>query len=352
MQKKIGLIGYFGYATKNPIIGGQMSKTRGIYAELEKKYGKDRIVVIDTSNWKYEVFRLLFSCFQMLKCCDPIIVMPNKNGIKFVLPFFAFFKKICKYRLAYPVVGGWVTGLLEKHKILRNSIKKIDFILPETKELSNELQKFTDSDIKVMPIFSTRKIVEESSIPQSYDSPFSFCTFSRVTPEKGVDYAIKAIVKANERIGKSMCKLDVWGPIDVDYREHYMKLFDVNSDCVNYKGILSSEEGLDRLASYYMMIFPTFYPGEGFPTTVCESFMAALPVIASDWRFNGELIENEKNGFLVPVHDIDSLTDRIVWSISNQEEIKAMKRDALIKSRDYLPENVIADLISWIENII
>ena len=45
-KKKIGLIGYLGYSIENPIIGGQMTKTRGIYQELKRKYGNENIEII------------------------------------------------------------------------------------------------------------------------------------------------------------------------------------------------------------------------------------------------------------------------------------------------------------------
>lgn len=142
-KKKIGLIGYLGYATSTPIIGGQMSKTRGIIKQLEQEY-PGQIMSVDTSNWKKEVFSLILQCFEVANQCDVVIVMPNKNGIKFVLPFFALLKGIKRYKMAYPIVGGWLTGLLKKHRYLAWAFKKVDYLLPETKQLMEELKKFTE----------------------------------------------------------------------------------------------------------------------------------------------------------------------------------------------------------------
>ena len=124
-KKKIGLIGYLGYATSTPIIGGQMSKTRGIIKQLEQEY-PGQIMSVDTSNWKKEVFSLILQCFEVANQCDVVIVMPIKNGIKFVLPFFALLKGIKRYKMAYPIVGGWLTGLLKKHRYLAWAFKRVD----------------------------------------------------------------------------------------------------------------------------------------------------------------------------------------------------------------------------------
>lgn len=347
MSKKIGLIGYFGYSVKNPIIGGQMSKTRGIYTEIIKRYGKENVVAIDTSNWKKENCKLFLKMLKVASTCNPIIVMPNKKGIKVILPLYAALKPIFHYAIAYPVVGGWLTGLLKKHKYLSNSIKAIDYILPETKALADELKEFVKCKIEVMPIFSLRSPVNPGIIRENYNTIKRFCTFSRVIPEKGIDEAIEAIAGLNS--DEKKCHLDIWGPIDNKYSEHYKEIFNLNKDHVTYRGVLGEDDGLDILAQYYMLLFPTYYPGEGFPTTICESFMAALPVIATNWRFNSELIKNGKTGYLVSVHDTEQLKERILYAISHEQMIINMKNNVLKKSYDFTPEVVTKDLLCWID---
>lgn len=347
-KKKIGLVGYLGYATSNPIIGGQMSKTRGILQELKREYS-NQIISVDTSNWKKEIGSLLAQCFKVAKQCDVVIIMPNKNGIKFILPFFAFFKGIYKYCLAYPIVGGWLTGLLKKHSYLAKAIHKVDYLLPETKQLKEELAEFTTAPMDVMPIFSTRAPLKKEEIELNSDRPYVFCTFSRVTPAKGIDDAIDAIVRVNKKKKHILCKLDVWGPIEDGYAEHYKELFDKNSDCVSYRGTLESNEGLQKLSHYYMLLFPTYYAGEGFPTTVCESLMAGLPVIASDWRFNNELVEDNKTGYLVEAHNTEALTNKILYATEHIDDVEKMKLHCLKESKRLKPEEVMKNLNSWIK---
>lgn len=344
----IGLVGYFGFATDNPIIGGQMAKTLGIYKELCRSYGKENVRIVDTSNWKKESVKLAFSCFQVAVNCDKIIIMPNKNGIKFVLPFFAAMKSVFKYDLAYPVVGGWLTDLLKAHSYLAKSIQKVDYILPETQELKKELTKCYAGKCDVMPIFSTRTPVSEAELDEDPSAPFSFCTFSRVTPEKGIDDAIRAIVKTNVEYGETRCVLDIWGPIEEGFEEHYKQLICEHEDCIAYKGILKGDDCLKTLSHYYMMLFPTYYPGEGFPTSVCESFMAGLPVIASDWRFNSEIITPGKTGSLYKARQVEELVSCIRQAIDDPRKIVEMKKQCLLYSTRFEPSKVMESLYSWL----
>ena len=90
---KIGVVGYFGFSTDNPIIGGQMAKTLGIYDQLCKNHGEENVQIVDTSNWKAEKVKLVSQCWRVACSCKKIIIMPNKHGIKFVLPFFCHIEK-------------------------------------------------------------------------------------------------------------------------------------------------------------------------------------------------------------------------------------------------------------------
>lgn len=348
-RKKIGLVGYLGYATSNPIIGGQMSKTRGIIKELEHTY-PNQIISVDTSNWKKEIGTLLAQCMDVARQCDVVIIMPNKNGIKFILPFFAFFKGLYKYSLAYPIVGGWLTKLLKKHRYLARAIRNVDYLLPETRQLKEELGEFTTAPMDVMPIFSTRAPLKKEDLELNPEKPYTFCTFSRVTPAKGIDDAIEAIAKVNKEKQGIICKLDIWGPIEDGYAGHYQELFDKYGDFVSYRGTLAGDEGLQKLAHYYMLLFPTYYAGEGFPTTVCESLMAGLPVIASDWRFNNELVEDSKTGYLVEVHNIEALATRVQYAIEHDDAVKDMKLKCLKASECFAPERVMLNLNGWINS--
>ena len=56
---------------------------------------------------------------------------------------------------------------------------------------------------------------------------------------------------------------------------------------------------------------------EGFSNAIIEYMQAGRPVVCTDTGGNPELVEDGRNGFLVPVGDIDALADRIGMLLSN-----------------------------------
>ena len=48
---------------------------------------------------------------------------------------------------------------------------------------------------------------------------------------------------------------------------------------------------------------------EGISNTILESMASSLPVIATDVGGNSELVQNNNTGYIVPVNDIEKLTE-------------------------------------------
>ena len=113
--------------------------------------------------------------------------------------------------------------------------------------------------------------------------------------------------------------------------------------------VLDGENAIKELSNYYCMLFPTFYRGEGTPHSIIESFMAGLPVIASNWAYNSEIVEDKKTGLLFELNT-DQLFDSIVWSIKNKEAIKEMKSYCFNQSKKYDINLLLKPLLDNLSN--
>ena len=68
----------------------------------------------------------------------------------------------------------------------------------------------------------------------------------------------------------------------------------------------SPDKSVDVLKCYFALLFPTDYEGEGCAGTLRDAYSAGVPVIASDWKYNAELV-NEDVGYVYPTMDNTAL---------------------------------------------
>ena len=82
--------------------------------------------------------------------------------------------------------------------------------------------------------------------------------------------------------------------------------------------------------------------------TLAEAKAAGLPVIASDWRFNSELVKEGCTGYLFETHDIGALTETVKRAMKDREACDRMRSLTLEKSKDFIPEKACAILLDEI----
>jgi Glycosyltransferase len=162
--------------------------------------------------------------------------------------------------------------------------------------------------------------------------------------EKGIEEAIDAIQEINERAGRMMCSLDIYGLIDLEYEEGFKEKLKNASTAIQYRGIVPYDKSVETIKQYYCLLFPTRWKGEGFPGTVIDAFSAGLPVIATDWNSNKEIINNLKNGIIYPNQEFSTLVDCIIWMIGHLEEHYKMSLECIKSAKGYQPDLYIAKI--------
>ena len=175
--------------------------------------------------------------------------------------------------------------------------------------------------------------------------PIKLCTFSRVTQEKGIELAISAVMKANTALNRIAFSLDIYGQIDGAYRTDFYKYMEGKPGYIKYCGTVPFSLSTDVLKNYFALLFPTYYSGEGFPGTLLDAMAAGVPVIASDWKYNSEIINDGYNGIILRKCDADGIAEVLVKSLKDQEQLNRMKTNALIEAQKHLPDIVIQILL-------
>ena len=97
------------------------------------------------------------------------------------------------------------------------------------------------------------------------------------------------------------------------------------------------------------MLFPTYYHGEGFPGNFVDAFNTGLPVIATDWLYNKDLIKDGENGLLIPIKNPEALCDAILKLYNDRQLHQQIALNNLKKAADYGPDAVLKDFYEFIE---
>ena len=235
--------------------------------------------------------------------------------------------------IRYIVIGGWLPQFLYRNKFYLGLRKKLDAIYIETNIMKKNLLNMGLNNVAVLPNF--RQIDFEITKINKIELPFKLVYFSRVVREKGVELAIEAVERINRKNNSLI--LDIYGPIQRNYRGLFEKILTKANSKISYKGIIEPTRNnmYEVLSKYDLMVFPTYYQGEGFPGAILDSFISGVPVLASDWKYNSEMIKEGETGKLFVSQNIEDLTEKLEFLTNHPDLIYKMKRNCLEEAKKY-----------------
>jgi glycosyltransferase involved in cell wall biosynthesis len=99
-----------------------------------------------------------------------------------------------------------------------------------------------------------------------------------------------------------------------------------------------------------MLLFPTFYAGEGFAGTLIDAMCTGLPVIATNWHNNNEIITHGHNGFLVPIQDSENIVHILLKIASEPNNLSIIRQNCLEEATKYQSKQVIKTLTNQFDS--
>lgn len=336
-MKLVGIIGHFGFGLN--MLNGQTIKTKIVTKALEDRFGNNEVFKVDTHGGAKTYLKLPFKMIGLLRCCENIIIFPAHNGVRVIAPMLLLINSLYHRKIHYVVIGGWLSEMCEQNPWLMKQLQKIDYIYVETTTMKNALEKQGFRNVLVMPNFKDLKILDKPE--RRADGILKLCSFSRVMKEKGIAEAVEATKILNDR--GIDCTLTIFGQIDKHQIEWFEKLKMSFPEFVRYGGVIPYDQSVDCLKNYDVLLFPTYYEGEGFAGTLLDAMAAGVPIVASDWKYNREIV-NERNGVLVPVKDSEALASAVQCIKDNHN----LKETSLEEARKYMPAEAIKPLIERI----
>lgn len=341
--KKVGICGHFD--GNKPTSSGQIIKTRIVTEELIRQLGKDQVMMVDSSGGAKAVPRMLKESWNLFKNCENVIFLPAYKGLRVFAPVYTFYNHFYHRKIHYVVIGGWLNRFIDKHEWLFDELRRFTGIYVETMNMKKVLEKRGLKNVVVMPNFKNLGILNPEQLSYTVEQPYKLCTFSRVMKEKGIEDAIGAVKKVNEKAGNTIYTLDIYGQIDNDYKNEFEVLKNDFPNYVKYKGLVPYNKSVDVLKNYFALLFPTYYHGEGFAGTLIDAMAAGTPVIASDWRFNKEIVKPGLTGVLIKDCNSKKIEEELIKIADNPNMWNAMKITALDEAHKYKPEAAIKPLI-------
>ncbi len=343
MDERVFICGNFGF--RNNQIDGQTVKTRIMKDEIQSKIGDKKVLYSDTSFIKDKPILFFRNMKKNFSQSSHTIISPGRRGLTIILPLILMWNSQKKDKdIRYVVIGGWLPEYLKKNNWLLECCKKLDGIYVETESMVKSLNKIGIQNCKLLPNF--RKVNRKCNNFRTVGNQIKLVYFSRVAKEKGVLDAINAINIINSKRGLNNLTLDIYGPIQKGFENEFMNIMNGCDTNIKYKGVLSQEEISNTLVDYDLMVFPTYYDGEGFPGAVIDAFISGVPVLASDWKYNTQVITEHETGFIFQVNNVNDLVDKLEYIDKNKNILNEMKKNAIVESKKYDTETVILNLLN------
>lgn len=333
---KICIIGHFG--GDKEFNDGQTIKTKEIYGYLMKN--SLRIETVDT----YFLKRKPFKVFSKIKCGiannDAIILIVSSRGYRLIARFLVKMSKKYNKKVFDFVIGGMRYKLFDKKPSMKSVAMGFTKIYVETNRMKEEYMKRGIKNVDVVPNF---KDLKQFPAKKDYikSNELKACIFSRIIKEKGISDAVEAVSIANGKNDGVEYSLDIYGSVSDEYSNEFYDLLSKNKAFVRYEGVADSKKSSEVINRHDVLLFPTYWKGEGFPGTIIDAFFAATPVIATDWNDNFEILEDGKNGIKIKIKSPNEIADAMEKIAHDKKYLAVMSSESCEEAKNYRPEEAM-----------
>jgi glycosyltransferase involved in cell wall biosynthesis len=338
------MVALFGhYAEGTGRVDGQIQRTRIVIEEFRARLGSDRVTAVDTGQLAARPSSTWWAVRNAAAACDDLVMMPGARGLRWLFPEYLRWQRRRGYRIHYLAVGGWLPRFLRERPQYCDRLQACAGIYVQTQRMVRELSALGVSNVHLLPNF--RYFPPERPISGERAGVLRAVFFSRLLREKGPEMAVNAVQMINQALGDAAVQLDLWGPVQRGQERWFSELTKSEGPNIRFCGHLEPDRIGTTLAEYDVMLFPTWYSGEGFPGVIVDAFIAGIPIIASDWQDNPELIRHKEDGLLFRSKDVDDLIAKIEWALERPDDLARMKKAAAARAKQYHVDEIIPPLL-------
>ena len=178
------------------------------------------------------------------------------------------------------------------------------------------------------------------------DDDLCIIAIGRLAPQKGFDYAIKALALLAKK-HPDVKLLIVGGGDHIPYQQ--MAIDEGLADSVIFTGFRDDIHELMQAADIFWLTSRS----EGIPNTMLEAMAAKIPVVAFDIAGVAEILQDDKNGLLVPFEDIAGMIEKTARLIKNPMFRRTIGKSGFQTVTDhYSMEKMCLDTESHLQELI
>ena len=207
----------------------------------------------------------------------------------------------------------------------------------QPEDVINILVGLTNGDLPFEKFsLDTANDVYDSFRDESYDdeineNDFVFIFVGRIVTDKGINELVEAFSKLNQEI--NAIKLLLVGPFEEDLNPLKPETLEIIKSHSSIISVGYQNDVRPYFSISNALVFPSYR--EGFPNVVMQAGAMNLPSIVSDINGCNEIIENNKNGIIIPVKNSTALFVAMKEFVQNSVSFQFMKSNSrsLIENR-------------------
>lgn len=303
----------------------------------------ESVLSVDTYNWRKRPWCLIQMMVTVLYHRNvKVIISANPGSANILIRILNWLN--VSYRTFYWVVGGSLHKDFEEKSRDWHNYTKLAGVFVQGKIMEKSMQNIGLNNVSFVPNSKYIDFIPVKKIKSENKTHFVF--LSRIEQYKGCD--------------------DIFGAMDILQNKGYQEQFDVtfygkttdelgyfnsfieninNRNNAVYKGVINLKDTkkYEELAKYDVMLFPTYWAGEGFPGVMIDAYISGLPVIASDWNLNTDIVMDNVTGWIIHTHDVNALAERMIFAIKHPTIIRNMSIVCQNHAKEYDIRNVLSE---------
>lgn len=339
-MSKVLVLGYFGYTTNQ--LDGQTVKTRDVYRLTVEQLLNQKVDFYDTQEFQTKKLSIL-KMFWKVARCETLFYLPAHNNLKWIFPFIYCLSVVCRVKIHYFVVGGWLREFITNLPIHRYMLKRIAGIHTETQQLKRELEEYYQ--FRNVDIFPNFRFFDFQPIPQEHQK-LRLVFMARVTQQKGLDWIFALATYIQENHLQDRFSITFFGPINEEDKA-YFETGIAQYPFVEYKGALQPTEIHETLSQYDVMLLPTHFFTEGLPGSIVDAYISGIPVIVTEWKHAREFVDDGLTGYTIPFESgQNQLIEKVLLLEQDRELLQKMQSNALVKRMTFAPPS-FKDIMGW-----